>query len=116
MPAASRRRTEPTFTRPALAPGLLAAVGLLACIALLGSPGFIGVRIGVTFLALVVLVFAYRARAWIAGIGTLAIAVCWNPVVPVPIPGQVWAAMQIVAAAAFVAIGIVVKVPDEQDR
>ncbi|PZE28718.1 MULTISPECIES: DUF6804 family protein [unclassified Curtobacterium] len=114
MPSGSRRQAEPDFTRPALAPGLLAAVGLLACIALVGSSGFVFVRVGVTFLALVVIVFAFRARAWVAAAVTLAIAVCWNPVVTVPIPGQLWAALQIVAAAAFVAVGIVVKVPDDR--
>ncbi|WP_175470221.1 DUF6804 family protein [Curtobacterium sp. MCBA15_001] len=101
----------PAFTRPALAPGLLAAVVLLACVALLDDPAFVAVRWGVTVLALIVLVFALRGRTWWALIVTAAIAVCWNPLVTVPIPGQVWAALQIIAAAVFVVIGIAVKVP-----
>jgi len=105
----------PPFTRPALAPSLLAAVVLIAFVAVLDSSGFVFVRWGVTVLALIVLVFAVRGRAWWAAVLTAAIAVCWNPVVVVPIPGQVWAALQLVAAAAFILVGIAVKVPRVAD-
>ena len=101
----------PAFTRPALAPGLVAAIVLLACIAFLEAPAFVFVRWGVTVLALIVLVFATRGRAWWAAVLMAAVAVCWNPLVTIPIPGQVWAALQIVAAALFIVVGIVVKVP-----
>ncbi len=107
--------STPPFTRPALAPGLLAAVVLLACVAIIDSSGFVFVRWGVTVLALIVLVFAFRARSWWAMVATAAVAVCWNPVAVVPIPGEVWAALQIVAAALFVVVGIVVKVPREAE-
>ncbi len=33
----------------------------------------------------------------------------------VPIPGEVWAALQLVAAALFIVVGILVKVPRETD-
>jgi hypothetical protein len=33
----------------------------------------------------------------------------------VPIPGQVWAALQILVAALFIVVGIAVKVPREAD-
>ncbi|KQO64847.1 DUF6804 family protein [Curtobacterium sp. Leaf261] len=101
------------FTRPALAPGLLAAVVLLACIVLVDSGPFVFVRWGVTVLALIVLVFAVRGRSWLSVGITAAIVVLWNPVLQIPIPGQVWAALQVVAAAAFIAVGILVKVPRE---
>ena len=104
-------RQVPDFTRPALAPGLIAAIVLLACVAFLDAPAFVAVRWGVTVLALIVLVFALRGRAWWALVVTAVIAVCWNPLVTVPIPGQVWAALQIVAAALFVVMGLAVKVP-----
>lgn len=104
-------RPVPDFTRPALAPGLIAAIVLLACVAFLDAPAFVAVRWGVTVLALIILVFALRGRAWWALVVTAAIAVCWNPLVTVPIPGQVWAALQIVAAALFVVMGLAVKVP-----
>jgi hypothetical protein len=108
-------RPVPDFTRPALAPGLIAAIVLLACVAFLDAPAFVAVRWGVTVLALIILVFALRGRAWWALAVTAAIAVCWNPLVTVPIPGQVWAALQIVAAALFVAMGLAVKVPRTTD-
>jgi hypothetical protein len=109
--AASRGSTTPEFTRPALAPSLIAAIVLLACVAFLDAPAFVAVRWGITVLALIVFVFAMRGRAWWAMALTAAIAVCWNPLVTVPIPGQVWAALQIVAAALFIVVGIAVKVP-----
>ncbi|WP_175481332.1 DUF6804 family protein [Curtobacterium sp. MMLR14_010] len=108
-------RPVPDFTRPALAPGLIAAIVLLACVAFLDAPAFVAVRWVVTVLALIVLVFALRGRAWWALVVTAAIAVCWNPLVTVPIPGQVWAALQFVAAALFVVMGLAVKVPRTTD-
>ncbi|WP_240347309.1 hypothetical protein [Curtobacterium sp. 24E2] len=38
-----------------------------------------------------------------------------EPLVTVPIPGQVWAALQILVAALFIVVGIAVKVPREAD-
>jgi hypothetical protein len=105
----------PPFTRPALAPSMIAAIVLLACVAIVGSSGFVFARWGVTVLALIVLVFSVRGKAWWAALLMAAVAVCWNPLVTVPIPGQVWAALQLVAAALFIVVGIVVKVPRESD-
>jgi hypothetical protein len=85
------------FTRPALAPSLLAAVVLLACVAFVDSSAFVFVRWGVTVLALIVLVFTVRGRAWWAAVLMAAVAVLWNPIAPI--------------AAVFVVVGIVVKVP-----
>jgi hypothetical protein len=111
---AGRSSSEPPpFTRPALAPSLLAAVVLLACTAIVDSSAFVFARWGVTVLALIVLVFAVRGRAWWASVLMAAVAVCWNPLVVVPVPGEVWAALQIVAAALFIVVGILVKVPRE---
>jgi hypothetical protein len=116
-PETARASTDgtPPFTRPALAPSLLAAVVLLACVAIVDSSAFVFARWGVTVLALIVLVFAVRGRTWWAAVATAAVAVCWNPVVVVPIPGEVWAALQILAAALFIVVGIVVKVPRETE-
>ncbi len=41
----------PTFTRSALAPGLLGAMALLGGLALLDSPGYIVIRYAVSILA-----------------------------------------------------------------
>ncbi|MBT1676612.1 DUF6804 family protein [Curtobacterium aurantiacum] len=112
---ADRARETPPFTRPALAPSLIAAIVLLSCVAIVDSSGFVFARWGVTVLALIVLVFAIRGRTWWAALLMAAVAVCWNPLVTVPIPGQVWAGLQLVAAALFIVVGIVVKVPRETD-
>ncbi|MGW8432801.1 DUF6804 family protein [Curtobacterium citreum] len=112
---ATTAKTTPPFTRPALAPSLIAAMLLLAFVAIIDSSAFVFVRWGVTVLALIVLVFAVRGRTWWAAVAMTAVAVCWNPVVVVPIPGQVWAALQLVVAALFVAVGILVKVPRQAD-
>jgi hypothetical protein len=105
----------PDYTRPALAPSLLAAVVLLACVAFIDSSAFVFARWGVTVLALIVLVFAIRGRAWWAAVVTAAVAVCWNPVLTLPLPGQLWAGLQLVAAALFIVVGITVKVPRQAD-
>lgn len=115
QPRSSGGRELPPYTRPALAPSLLAAVVLLACVAIIDSSAFVFARWGVTVLALIVLVFAVRGRTWWAALLMAAVAVCWNPLVVVPIPGQVWAALQVVAAALFIAVGLAVKVPRETD-
>ncbi len=106
-------RELPPYTRPALAPSLLAAVVLLACVAIVDSSAFVFARWGITVLALIVLVFAVRGRTWWAGLIVAAVAACWNPLVVVPIPGEVWATLQVVAAALFIAVGLAVKVPRE---
>jgi hypothetical protein len=111
--APNRSSETPPFTRPALAPALIAAIVLLACVALVDSSGFVFARWGVTVLALIVLVFSIRGKTWWAAVLMAAVAVCWNPLATVPIPGQVWAAMQLLAAALFVVVGLVVKVPRE---
>lgn len=113
--AAEGGRQLPPYTRPALAPSLLAAVVLLACVAIIDASAFVFARWGVTVLALIILVFAVRGRSWWAAALMAAVAVCWNPLVVVTIPGQVWAALQIVAAALFVVVGLAVKVPRETD-
>lgn len=113
--AAGGPRELPPYTRPALAPSLLATVVLLACVAIIDASAFVFARWGVTVLALIVLVFAVRGRTWWAAALMAAVAVCWNPLVVVPIPGQVWATLQIVAAALFIVVGLAVKVPRESD-
>jgi hypothetical protein len=99
------------FLRPALAPGLLAAIALVAGVVLIDSTIFIGFRYVIAILALIVLVFAYRGRGWIYLPFLAAIAVFWNPVYIIPLTGQLWQGMQFVAALVFVVVGIRIKVP-----
>ncbi|KQO46849.1 MULTISPECIES: DUF6804 family protein [unclassified Frigoribacterium] len=105
--------TAPAFTRPALAPGLIAAIALLAGTALLDSDVFTVFRYVVSIFALIVLVFAYRGRLWWALPLLAAVAVLWNPVFVVPLPAELWQGLQFVAAALMIAVGVLVKVPTE---
>lgn len=105
-----------TFTRPGLAPSIIAAIVLVAGSALVGSEGFIWIRYPVSILAIIVCVFAVQARKpwWILVLAPIAIS--WNPVVPIPFEGIIWQAAQFVAALAFVLVGVRVKVPNPEDR
>jgi K+-sensing histidine kinase KdpD len=105
--------TAPAFTRPALAPGLIAAIALLAGTALLDSDVFTVFRYVVSIFALIVLVFAYRGRVWWALPMLAAVAVLWNPVFVVPVQTELWQGLQFVAAALMIAVGVLVKVPTE---
>ena len=105
--------TAPAFTRPALAPGLLAAIALLAGTALLDSDVFTVFRYVVSIFALIVIVFAYRGKAWWALPLLAAVAVLWNPVFVVPVQAELWQGLQFVAAALMIAVGVLVKVPTE---
>ena len=106
----------PAFTRPALAPGLLAAIVLLAGLALLDNPdGYFWIKVGVAILALIVCVFAVQARQWWWLLGLVPVAVAWNPVFPLEFHGQGWVAAQFVAALLFIASGVLIKVRSAED-
>ena len=102
------------FLRPALAPGLLAAVALIAGVVLTDSSLFIGFRYVVTILAVIIVWFAYRGRGWVWIPLLAAIAVLWNPVWIVPIGHAPFQYLQFVAAAVFVGAGLYVKVPSPE--
>jgi len=107
----------PEFRRTALAPGILGAIVLVAGLALLdNASGYLFIRFGVSILALIVCVFAYQAGRWWWIVALAAIAIVWNPVVPFELHGQWWVAAQFVAALAFVAAGILIKVKNPEDR
>lgn len=105
---------EPTFTRSALAPGLLGAIALLAGLALLGSDGFLVIRFVVSILAVILSVFVIQSKAWWWLVGLVPIAIVWNPVVVIELHGQGWAAAQFVAALVFIVVGVRTKVPVQQ--
>ena len=107
----------PEFTRPALAPGLLGAIVLLAGLALLdNSGGYFWIKSAAAVLALIICVFAWQSRQWWWFIGLVPIAVLWNPVFPLELHGQVWVASQFFAALIFVAAGIMIKVRNPESR
>ncbi|MBB5641673.1 DUF6804 family protein [Cryobacterium roopkundense] len=83
-----------TFTRSDLAPGMLAALTLLAGLALLASDGFTIIRSFVSILALILCVFVIQAKTWWWLIALAPIAVLWNPVAVIPWEGQGWAVVR----------------------
>ena len=66
--------------------------------------------------ALIVAVFAWQAGQWWWLVPLVAIAVLWNPVLPIELgQAELWMALQYVAAAVFIAAGILIKVVDSSD-
>ncbi|MGY4860064.1 DUF6804 family protein [Cryobacterium sp. AP23] len=107
---------EPTYTRSALAPGLLGAIALLAGLALLDVDSFVIIRYVVSILALIICVFVIQAKAWWWLIGLVPIAVLWNPIVVIELHGQGWVSAQFIAALLFIVIGVRTKVPVPMHR
>lgn len=100
--------------RSALAPAILATIALLIGVALIDGDGFIVIRYAVSILALIVAVFAWQAGQWWWLVGLVPIAVLWNPVLPLELsalgaPDDLWLALQYIAAAVFLATGILVR-------
>ncbi len=105
------RYGAPTFRRLALAPGLLAAIVLIAGFALIEGSGFIFIRYAVAILALIVGYFAFQAKQWWWMPLLLAIAVIWNPVLPFGFSGVYWYGAQYAAIVVFILTALFVKVP-----
>ena len=110
-PRPAARYGDRPFTRPALAPGLIAAVVLFVGIALIGQNAFTFTSWGVAVLALIVMVFAIRARHWWWLPVFAAVVVLWNPVVPFGFDGPLWLGAQYLAILVFLAAGVLIKVP-----
>jgi hypothetical protein len=107
---------EPTFTRAALAPGLLGAIALLAGLALLDSDGFVIIRFIASILALIICVFVIQAKAWWWLLGLVPIVIVWNPIVVLDLSGQGWVSAQFIAALIFIIVGVRTKVPVQVHR
>lgn len=111
MAKAAQKRAVPDFTRPALAPGILAAIVLFVGVALIDSSLFFIVRFVVAILAVIIAWFAIQARAWWWLIVLVPIIVLWNPVFPLGLSGTGWMSAQLIAPIFFVAAGIMITVP-----
>ncbi|MET4639380.1 DUF6804 family protein [Mycetocola sp. 2940] len=114
MAKAAAKPAVPDFTRPALAPGILAAIVLFVGVALIDSSLFIIVRFVVAILAMIIAWFAIQARAWWWLIVLVPIIVLWNPIVPLELNGTGWMSAQLIAPIFFVAAGIMITVPRAQ--
>jgi hypothetical protein len=111
----SQRYPNPSFARLALAPGLLAAIVLLAGVALIDTDWFTIFRYAISILAAIIGVFAFQARQWWWLPAFAAIVVVWNPIVPLQFELLVWQILHLLAAAAFVVAGLLIKVPQASD-
>jgi hypothetical protein len=106
-----------SFRRTALAPGILGAIVLLAGLALLGTTYFIYFLFGTAILAAIVAVYGFQAKHWWWVVVMAAIVVCWNPLYPIRWGhATIWLVMQYVAAIVFIAAGVLIKVPNPDDR
>ena len=105
-----KSRPDPGFRRMALAPGLLSVVLVLVATLLVESEAYAPFRYLVSIFALICLWFAAQGRAWWALPLLAGVAVLWNPVFPIELSGQLWLALHFVAAAVFLAVGLLVKV------
>ena len=112
----SQRYPNPSFARLALAPGLLAAIVLLAGVALIDSDWFTIFRYAISILAAIIGVFAFQAKQWWWLPALAAIVVLWNPIVPLELELFVWQVLHLAAAVVFVAAGLLIKVPMAPDR
>jgi hypothetical protein len=112
----TNRYPTPEFRRTALAPGLLCAVVLLAGVALVGNDAYIFIRFVASILALIVAVFAWQARQWWFIPLLAAIAVVFNPVIVVPIDGDLLLGAHYLSALIVIVVGILVKVRNPEDR
>jgi hypothetical protein len=106
-----------SFRRTALAPGILAAIVLLAGLALLESSAFFWIKTVTAILAAIVAVYAYQAKQWWWLPFLAAIVVLWNPIWPIDLhQDKVWLVLQYVAIILFIVCGILIKIPNPEDR
>jgi hypothetical protein len=106
-----------SFRRTALAPGILGAIVLLAGLALLDSSAFFWIETVVAILAAIVGVYAWQAKQWWWLPPLAVIVVAWNPIWPIDWHHWVgWLIAQYVAAVVFLVIGVLIKVPNPDDR
>jgi hypothetical protein len=83
---------------------------------LIGSEGYLIIRFAVAILALIVATLVWQAGQWWWAVPMAAVAVLWNPVLPIPIEGWIWTAAHYVAALVFVLVGLLVRTRVEPAR
>ena len=112
----SARYPTPEFRRTALAPAVLGVIALLVGLVLIRADGYLFIRFAVSILALIVVVFAWQARQWWWVPPLVAVAVLWNPVLPITLDGGLWLGLHYVAAMLFLLAGAFVKIRNPEDR
>lgn len=109
-------RREPERVRPVLVPCLLAGLVLLATIPLIGTDWYTTVRYVVSILALIVVVIAFQSGRGPWALPLLIPAVLWNPVVPLDLARLVLLIAHLLAAALFLAVGVLLRAPATDAR
>ena len=74
--------------------------------------GWIRKSMVIAVLALIIGWFAVQSRQWWWLPLPAAIAVVWNPVIPLALADAVWLPLQYAAAAGFIVAGLVIRVSD----
>ena len=82
----------------------------MAFIAVVDTDWFTIARYVTSILALIMCVFAGQARQWWWIPALAAVAVVWNPVLPIDLPFWGWQIAHLVGAAVFIASGLLIKV------
>lgn len=98
--------------RLALAPGLLCALVLLAGVAAIDTDWYLLIQFLVAILVIIMGVFAVQGRAWWWLLPLAAVAVLWNPVVPLALPGAWQLGAHYVGIAIVAVAGAFIKVPE----
>jgi hypothetical protein len=90
---------------------------LLAGLALLDSSYYIYFLFATAILAAIVAVYAFQAKHWWWVAIMAAIVVCWNPLFPINWHhATIWLVLQYVGAIVFVVAGVLIKVPNPDDK
>ena len=110
------RYPTPEFRRTALAPGVLAAIVVLAGIPLIATDGFTVIRFAVSILALIIAVFAWQAKQWWFTVLLAAVAVLFNPVFPIAIGADLLLVLHFVVAVVFVLAALLIRTRNAEDR
>jgi hypothetical protein len=106
-----------SFRRTALAPGILGAIVLLAGLALLDSSTFFWIKTVVAILAAIVAVYAWQSKQWWWLPLLVVIVVAWNPIWPINWQHWIgWLIAQYLAAVYLIVCGVLIKVPNPDDR
>jgi hypothetical protein len=112
----SQRYPAQQAARLALAPGILAAIVLLAAVALVGTDWFTIARYVISILAAICCVFAVQGKQWWWIVGYAPIVVLWNPLFPIDLALLPWQIAHLIAAAVFVVGGFRIRVAQKDDQ
>jgi disulfide bond formation protein DsbB len=99
--------------RPLLVAGIIGAVVCLVGAATLGGGVFTLIRFLVAILALILAWMSVQYRAWWWAVPLAAMAVLWNPVIPIDLPLDGWRAVHYIGAALFLTPAVLVRVHPE---